>query len=106
MGRGNKKRYIRVQSRASFNVQGGTSRTNRKNFQSSTSSLDSASSGRKEHSPPPPGTGVAWSGGVGAREVEAAFALPRLLIYTSVFGFFFHIRIRAVGAVRVLGGAC
>jgi len=84
------KLYIRVQRTAWFNVQGGTRCTRRKNFQSSASSLDSASSGRKEHSPPPPGTGVVWSRSVGAREVEAAFALLRLLIYTSVFVFFIY----------------
>jgi len=104
MRRDDSKLDIRVQRKAWFSLRVSTSCTKSKNFQSSTSSLDSASSGRKEHSPPPPGTGVVWSGGVGAREVEAAFALLRLLIYTSVF--VFYIRIRAVGAVRVLGGAC
>jgi hypothetical protein len=86
MRRDDNKLHIRAQRTALFSVQ---VITKRKNFQSSTSSLDSASSGRKEHSPPPPGTVVVWSGGVGAREVEAAFALLRLLIYTSVFVFFF-----------------
>jgi len=87
MRRDDSKLDIRMQRTAWFRLRVGTSRTKSKNFQSSTSSLDSASSGRKEHSPPTPGTGVVWSEGVGAREVEAAFALLRLLIYMSVFLF-------------------